>query len=95
MLTNKPWKNEINKVVGLNLRSIMQRFHMKQSRLAFILGVDKGFVHARLSGKTPMTVHDIVAIQKVLGLSKAETQKYYQALFNNTTKIEVFNRHES
>lgn len=94
MLTNKSWKNEINKVVGLNLRNIMQRFHMKQSRLAFILGVDKGFVHARLSGKTPMTAHDIVAIQKVLGLSKAETKKYYQNIFKDTNKIEVIKRDE-
>jgi hypothetical protein len=42
-----------------------------------------------------MTASDIVAIREALGLSRAETKRYYEALFSNTTKIEVIHRAES
>jgi plasmid maintenance system antidote protein VapI len=95
MLLNKQWKSEVNKVVGSNLKAFLKKSNIYQSKLALMLGVEKGFVHARFVGKSPMTAHDIVAIQKALGLSKAECKKFYSILFNNTNKIEVISRDKS
>lgn len=62
----------VSREAAAEIRSIMARKSLKQSDLAAALGLSQQCVSSRLTGQTPVTVNELVAIGRWLGVDAPE-----------------------